>query len=146
MNVGSLTEIDWSIVPVSVVEDSLVDEVVLAAGFPVREPDGMEPVVRLGEILAVDRSAVKTSCTLTSGDSGGPLMNSLGELIGLHRQIGAGAESNGHVALSAISEALGKTEHWKALTQHHGGRLGAKFFSNQLMASPLVAAAAKASR
>ena len=142
IGVASLTEVDWSTLPVSVIEDSVVGEVVVASGFPAREPDGMEPVVRLGEILAVDAAAVNTSCTLTSGDSGGPLVNSFGQLIGLHRQIGVGTESNGHVASAAIRTALEKSEHWKTLTHHTGARAGAKLLSKDLTASLQVVTAA----
>ena len=142
IDIAGLTDVAWSVVPVSGIEDSAAGEVVLASGFPAREPDGVGPVVRPGEILAVDREAVKTSCTLTSGDSGGPLVNSHGELIGLHRQIGVGAESNGHVALTAIRAALEKSEQWKTLTQPAVARAGAKLSSKELTASPQVVAAA----
>ena len=140
IDIAGLTDVAWSVVPVSGIEDSAAGEVVLASGFPARELDGVGPVVRPGEILAVDRAAVKTSCTLTSGDSGGPLVNSHGELIGLHRQIGVGAESNGHVALTAIRAALEKSEQWK--TQPTVARAGAKLSSKELTASPQVVAAA----
>jgi len=139
MDVESLTDGDWSIVRVPVVEDSVADEVVLANGFPAREPEGMGAVARLGEILAVDRADVKTSCTLTSGDSGGPLVNSYGELIGLHRQIGVGVESNGHVAVTAIRASLEKSDRWQTLTQHTAVRPGTKLMSKDLTASPHVA-------
>ncbi len=142
MNVESLTGVNWSTVRVPVVEDNVVGEVVMASGLPAREPDGMRPVVRIGEILAVDRAELKTSCTLTSGDSGGPLVNSYGELIGLHRQIGVGAESNSHVAVAAIRAALEKSEHWKALKRQTSARSGAKLLSNDLTASPPVVTAA----
>ena len=142
MDVASLTDVEWSIVPLPVVDDSVVGEVVMAGGFPAREPDGKGPVIRLGEILAVDQSAVKTSCTLTSGDSGGPLVNSQGELIGLHRQIGVGAESNGHVAVTAIRGAFEKSAHWQTLTQHAGASSGTRLMSKELTASPKVVTAA----
>ena len=142
MDVGSLTDGDWSVVRVPVVEDSVAGEVVLANGFPAREPEGMGAVVRIGEILAVDRAAVRTSCTLTSGDSGGPLVNSSGELIGLHRHIGVGAELNGHVALTAIRTVLEKSERWQSLAQHAADGPGAKLLSKDLTVSPHVVTAA----
>ena len=117
INVASLTEADRSFVPLSASENSTVGEMALASGFPAREPDGMRPVVRLGEILAVDASAITSSCALTSGDSGGPLVNSRGELIGLNRQIGVATASNGHIALPIIQRILEHTEHWNTLSQ-----------------------------
>ncbi|MEJ7595511.1 MAG: trypsin-like peptidase domain-containing protein [Planctomycetaceae bacterium] len=142
MDVASLNDVEWSVVPLPVVEVSMVGEVVMAGGFPAREPDGKGPVIRPGEILAVDQSALKTSCTLTSGDSGGPLVNSQGALIGLHRQIGVGAESNGHVALTSIGGALEKSEHWQTLTQHAGASSGTRLMSKELTAPPKVVTAA----
>ena len=79
---------------------------VLAAGYPGREPEGLSPVIRLGELLAVEPTALRSSCTLTAGDSGGPLVNHRGQLIGLHRQIGLSRESNHHLPLQRIEEAV----------------------------------------
>ncbi len=79
---------------------------VVAAGYPGREPDGLRPVIRLGELLAVEPAIFRSSCTLTAGDSGGPLVNHLGQLIGLHRQIGLSRESNHHLPLQRIEDAV----------------------------------------
>lgn len=142
MDDASSNEVDWNTLVVSVIEDSVVGEVVVANGFPARELDGMGSVVRLGEILAIDRAEVKTSCTLTSGDSGGPVVNSYGELIGLHRLIGGGTQSNVHITLTAIRAALEKSKYRKILTPHCSARAGTKLSSNDLMASPQVVMAA----
>ena len=79
---------------------------VVAAGYPGREPNGLRPVIRLGELLAIESTILRSSCTLTAGDSGGPLVNHRGQLIGLHRQIGLSRESNHHVPLQRIEEAV----------------------------------------
>lgn len=79
---------------------------VLAAGYPGRESNGLNPVLRLGELLAVEPTTLRSSCTLTAGDSGGPLVNYLGQLIGLHRQIGLSRESNHHLPLHRIEDAV----------------------------------------
>jgi len=115
IKVESLTEADRSFVPLSPGENSIVGEIVLASGFPAREPDGNRPVVRLGEILAIDASVITSSCALTSGDSGGPLVNSRGEVIGLNWQIGVATASNGHIARPVIQRVLERTEHWNTL-------------------------------
>jgi len=136
MQMDSLPDVNWSIVPVPDVIDAVVGEGVVASGFPAREPDGMTPVVRLGEVLAVQQSSIRSSCTLTSGDSGGPLVNSRGELIGLHRQIGVETNSNTHVALSAIRSVLEKSEQWKSIRVQAGS--GALLLSKDLMPSQHV--------
>lgn len=115
MPIDSLENIDWSTVPVPEVVDCIVGELVVASGLPARETDGMKPAVRVGEILASDPMAVRSSCILTSGDSGGPLLNSRGQLIGLHRQIGVGTDSNSHIALPVIRRALEESDQWKPL-------------------------------
>ena len=79
---------------------------VLAAGCPGREPDGLRPVIRLGELLAVEPTTLRSSCTLTAGDSGGPLVNHQGQLIGLHRQIGLSRESNHHLPLEHLKNSV----------------------------------------
>jgi serine protease Do len=79
---------------------------VLAAGYPGREPDGLRPVIRLGQLLAVEPTTLRSSCRLTAGDSGGPLVNHRGQLIGLHRQVGLSRESNHHLPLQRIEEAV----------------------------------------
>ena len=81
-------------------------ESVLAAGYPGRERNGVSPVIRLGELLTFDAVSQRSSCILTAGDSGGPLVNLRGQLIGLHRQIGLGAESNHHITVAVVAEAL----------------------------------------
>jgi len=79
---------------------------VLAAGFPGREPSGLPPVFRIGRVLAVNDNAARTGCTLTAGDSGGPLFDVQGRLCGVHRQIGAAVSSNLHVTASPIRSFL----------------------------------------
>ena len=79
---------------------------VLAAGCPGREPDGLRSVIRLGELLAIEPTTLRSSCTLTAGDSGGPLVNHQGQLIGLHRQIGLSRESNHHLPLEHLKDSV----------------------------------------
>lgn len=79
---------------------------VIAAGYPGREKNGLSPVMRVGDLLAVETTSLRSSCTLTAGDSGGPLVDLSGRLIGLHRQIGLGAESNHQIPVERIADAV----------------------------------------
>lgn len=81
-------------------------DMLLALGYPAREPSSCPPAIRLGSVLAADPALLRTSCMLTVGDSGGPLINQQGQLVGLHRQIGAGPEANLHVALQSLKSLL----------------------------------------
>ena len=96
------------LIPISIAPTTSLQKeaMVLAAGYPGREPDGLRPVIRLGQLLAVEPTTLRSSCTLTAGDSGGPLVNHRGQLIGLHRQIGLSRESNHHLPLQRIEEAV----------------------------------------
>ncbi len=93
-------------IPVSLNDPHTRNAIAFAAGYPGRESNGMSPVLRLGEILASEPQALRSSCSLTSGDSGGPIVNQRGELIGLHRRIGIGRESNLHLPLDHLRLAV----------------------------------------
>ena len=145
INIASTDAATNHFVPLSNDAVCTCGDVVMAAGFPAREPDGQSVVVRLGEILASDDSAMKTSCTLTSGDSGGPLVNSRGELIGLNRQIGTSVESNGHITIEAIQRVLENTEFWTTLTQQPRTEPRCQIGTNSFHPRPAVVRAARES-
>ena len=58
------------------------------------------PPVRLGRVLYQDDEVINTDCTLVGGDSGGPLFNLKGEVVGIHSRIGRRITSNFHVPIS----------------------------------------------
>ena len=68
--------------------DLKVGQWVIAIGHPggVRPNRGL--VVRVGRILFVDAFVIQTDCTLVGGDSGGPLFDMQGRVIGIHSRIG----------------------------------------------------------
>ena len=57
-------------------------------------------VVRLGRLVRMANSTFQSDCTLIGGDSGGPLFNLSGKLIGIHSRVGAQLQSNMHVPMS----------------------------------------------
>lgn len=61
------------------------------------------PPVRLGRILANGRFVV-TDCTIISGDSGGPLFDLEGHVIGIHSNIGESLSQNQHVPIDVFHE------------------------------------------
>jgi serine protease Do len=99
---------DRPLIPISTRPVATTDKgiSVIAAGYPGREKNGLSPVMRVGELLAVEATSLRSSCALTAGDSGGPLVDLSGRLIGLHRQIGLGAESNHHIPVERIADAV----------------------------------------
>ncbi len=70
---------------------------VVSIGHPGGYQQERAPVVRLGRIISANSSVIQTDCTLVGGDSGGPLFDLDGRVIGIHSRIGAGLNLNYHV-------------------------------------------------
>jgi serine protease Do len=73
---------------------------VLATGHPGGYKKGRTPVVRLGRVQDVNAGVVTTDCTLVGGDSGGPLFDMHGRVVGIHSRIGMLITSNMHVPVN----------------------------------------------
>ena len=77
----------------------------LATGHPGGFEAGREPVLRVGRILSIDPdAAITTDCTLIGGDSGGPLFDTQGRVIGVHSRIGGPLHVNLHVPINAYRQ------------------------------------------
>jgi serine protease Do len=87
----------------------------LSTGHPGGFQPGRSPVVRLGRLLRVGRTSIVTDCTLVGGDSGGPLFDMDGNVIGIHSRIGAPLVANIHVPVDTYVQTwdrLAKSEVW----------------------------------
>ncbi|MGL4513442.1 MAG: S1C family serine protease [Lacipirellulaceae bacterium] len=94
-------EAGWPFVPLSE-EDVEAGDWVVAMGQPNGFVRGRTPPVRLGRVLQSKDDTLGTDATLVGGDSGGPLMNLQGAVVGIHSRIGARITSNYHVKASAF--------------------------------------------
>ena len=56
-------------------------------------------VVRLGRLVRMTENTIQSDCTLIGGDSGGPLFNLQGELIGIHSRVGVWMGIDMHVPI-----------------------------------------------
>jgi len=54
-------------------------------------------VVRLGRLVRIANSTIQTDCALIGGDSGGPLFDMSGKVIGIHSRVGEQLQVNMHV-------------------------------------------------
>ncbi|WP_265595005.1 trypsin-like peptidase domain-containing protein [Haloferula sp. BvORR071] len=54
-------------------------------------------VSRIGRLVQVKDSTIQSDCSLIGGDSGGPLFDLSGHLIGIHSRVGARTPENMHV-------------------------------------------------
>lgn len=88
----------------------------LATGHPNGFQIDRLPVVRLGRILDLDeKQGITTDCTLVGGDSGGPLFDLDGRVVGIHSRIGGSLSLNIHVPVAAYVaswERLQSGEAW----------------------------------
>jgi serine protease Do len=95
---------------------------VISVGHPGGYKKGRSPVVRLGRLQRVEQDTLTTDCTLVGGDSGGPLFDMEGKVIGIHSRIGPTLALNMHVPVDTYRETwerLAKGESW-------GGPLGSR--------------------
>lgn len=86
-----------------------------SAGF---DPD-RSPPVRFGRVISKGPgNFLTTDCTLIGGDSGGPLFDLDGKIVGIHSNIGRSVKNNNHAGID------GFRDDWKRLLASEGwGRL-----------------------
>jgi serine protease Do len=88
---------------------------VIAIGHPGGYQQGRQPVVRVGRVLEANGKVVRTDCALVGGDSGGPLFDMHGQVIGIHSRIGGSITFNIHVPVDTYTETwerLAGSEVW----------------------------------
>jgi len=76
----------------------------LAIGHPLGYHPGRPPVVRVGRILQTSESMIQTDCPLVGGDSGGPLLDLEGKVIGINSRIAGPTDVNLHVPVDVFRE------------------------------------------
>ncbi len=90
----------------------------VATGHPGGYQRERKPVVRLGRVLFVSPTLLRTDCVLVGGDSGGPLCDMSGRVIGIHSRIGGPITMNLHVPIGVFHDSwdrLVKGEVWGKL-------------------------------
>lgn len=83
--------------------DLLRNEWCVALGHPGGFDPTRTPPVRLGRVLSSGRF-ITTDCAVVGGDSGGPLFDVEGKVIGIHSNIGATLTENRHVPIGVYLE------------------------------------------
>ncbi len=97
-------------------------------------PNGLQPnrppVLRAGRILGLpdDRTnAIETDCTIVGGDSGGPLLDTNGRVIGIHSRISDDVTDNYHVPIDTFRDTwnhLANGDQWGDGPRRGGSVLG----------------------
>ena len=87
----------WPYTPMGKSGDVRPGEWCLALGYPAPFRRSGTPVVRLGRVIRTDGQAVVTDCTIMGGDSGGPLFDLDGKVIGISSRCDPSVTRNYHV-------------------------------------------------
>ncbi|MBL8888790.1 MAG: trypsin-like peptidase domain-containing protein [Planctomycetaceae bacterium] len=94
-------------------------------------PGGFDPdrssVVRVGRLLMEPgRTTLQTDCTLVGGDSGGPLFDLEGRVIGIHSRISRRIQQNYHVSVDIF------TSQWDEMSKEPSPTLGFRIKSAEV--------------
>lgn len=95
---------EYPFVEMGTSKDLKVGQWCVSTGHPGGFRPGRTPVVRVGRISMSNDSVITTDCTLVGGDSGGPLFDMSGKLIGIHSRIGFPITMNMHVPVETYKE------------------------------------------
>ena len=96
----------------------------IALGHPDGYKPGRPPVLRLGRVLENKSRILRTDAALVGGDSGGPLFDLDGKVIGIHSRIGTGLSFNIHVPVDTYRttwDRLVKGEVWGGASDSYIG-------------------------
>ena len=96
-------------------EQARIGDWVLALGHPGGFDLRRSLVVRLGRIIRFAPGALQTDCPLSPGDSGGPLLDMHGRVIGIHSAISTSVAENFHVAVTEFYDS------WSVLAKGSSG-------------------------
>jgi serine protease Do len=100
----------WPHVGVGDLKHARVGDWALAMGNPGGFDAKRSLVVRLGRIIRLMPGVMQTDCTIFPGDSGGPLFDMYGRVIGIHTAIASFTAENFHVPITEFFDT------WNDLT------------------------------
>ncbi len=93
----------WPFAKIGDSKKAKLGEWLIAMGHPGGYDLNRSPPIRLGRLISSgSMGMLRTDCTLVGGDSGGPLFNLEGEVIGIHSSIGGSLAENRHVPSSVF--------------------------------------------
>ena len=119
---------DWSVAETGDMKEVRIGTWCVAVGHPGGFDENRTPVLRLGRVIRKNASWIQTDCTLVGGDSGGPLFDLQGRVIGINSRIGIPTNRNYHIPIAAYQQAswnrLVASEVWGRQTTVQTTRLG----------------------
>ena len=97
---------DWPFAPMAEKGKSQVGDWCFALGHPGGFSEKRGMVTRIGRVINKQNATLRTDCRLLGGDSGGPLFNLDGEVIGIHSRVAKVDDANFHAPIESF------LEHW----------------------------------
>ncbi len=94
----------WPYVPLGLSEELKQGQWVMSIAHPGGLDQDRGVVLRVGRLMSASGRVLRTDCTLVGGDSGGPLFDMRGEVIGINSRIGSQLWNNLHVPVDVFSE------------------------------------------
>ncbi len=95
----------WPQAAMGDLNDTRIGDWVLALGHPGGFDSRRSLVVRLGRIIRLARDRVQSDCPISPGDSGGPLFDMHGRVIGIHSAISMSPAENFHVPVTCFYDS-----------------------------------------
>ena len=111
-------EREWPFVEMGISKDLKEGQWCVATGHPGGYEKGRTPVVRFGRVLQNHDTVIMTDCTLVGGDSGGPLFDMQGRVIGINSRIAGPLNANMHVPVNTFRDTwdrLASAEAWGSM-------------------------------
>ena len=112
---------------------------VVSMGHPGGFDKERSVVARLGRVYRVRSSVIQTDCTIIGGDSGGPLFDLDGKVIGIHSRISNSLRQNFHVPISIYNDnwdRLAASEVWNRPMRRGNIRPGGPYIGVQGQRGP----------
>ncbi len=110
---------DYPFVPIGSAKNLVQGQWVVSLGHPGGYHSDRPPVVRLGRILLDRETLIASDGPLFSGDSGGPMLDLDGRLVGIHSRIGSTTSANIDVPIDpcgATWDRLATGDEWGTRT------------------------------
>jgi serine protease Do len=108
----------WPYVSVGDSKDLKLGDWCICTGHPGGVQAGRSAPVRVGRMVQISRGTLVSDCALIGGDSGGPLFDLEGRVIGIHSSIGNSMAENRHVPIDRYRDSwdrMIKGEVWGSL-------------------------------
>lgn len=95
---------DWPMVEIDREDSCRLGDWVLSLGHAGGFDKQRGVVLRVGRLVKISDFTLHSDCLLIGGDSGGPLFDLQGKLVGIHSRVGQALQENMHVPMSVYLE------------------------------------------